>query len=113
MPTPPTEQEKYDAIKAIMHNNPGTGFKAHYHGPSTPGNAHPQYFVVPGLLGTNAAGRKKLLGYKYHGSPNGDGWHCFLVDDFDDLPDPDNGNTPNVGAVDENMQNCIKNIDHT
>ena len=102
---------KYDDIKAIMKaTGPKKGFRANYNGPSTPGN--PVYHVLPCLMGTNAAGKEKVLGYKYNGGANGEGWRCFLVDDFGTINES-NAPPPTVGAVDEASQICIENIDHT
>ena len=104
----PTPSAKYTEIKTRMHA--GTGFRAHYHGPSTPGN--PEYHVLPCLMGWNAAGQEKVLGFKYNGGNNGEGWRCFLVADFGDINDS-NAHPPTVGAVNESTQVCIDNIDHT
>jgi hypothetical protein len=102
---------KYEKIKDIMVNHPTKGFMAHYHGPSTP-SGNPMYHVYPGLMGTNAAGDQKVLGYKYNGQ-HGQFWRCFLVDDFDDSIQLSNVNPPDIGPVDETRQCCITNIDHT
>jgi hypothetical protein len=109
---------KYDDIKVIMNAPPPKkGFRSKYMGPSTPGHGtgqpHPMYHVLPLLMGTNAAGEQKVLGYKYNGCPNGDGWHCFLVDCFDGPIVQSNAPPPAVGPVDESRQCCIKNIDHS
>ena len=57
-------------------------------------------------------GDEKVLGYKYNGGANGDGWRCFLVSDFDAIVES-NAPPPAVGAVNEATQLCIKNVDHT